>query len=93
MLGDGEPDPQEPDQRVGSGNSYGLSVIEFQAAAKALAGWDLTGSTADPVDCRREALRVYEPASHSKFRCAGKDRIWCQAAMNDLREYCGRRSR
>ena len=46
---------------VGSRNSCGLSVIEFPAAAKALEGWDLTASTADPVDCRREAAARYQP--------------------------------
>ena len=40
--------------RVGSKNSCGLTVIEFEEAAEAFAGLDLTGGTADPVCCCRE---------------------------------------
>ena len=39
---------------VGSKNSCGLTVIEFEEAAEAFAGLDLTGGTADPVCCCRE---------------------------------------
>jgi hypothetical protein len=39
---------------VWSKNSCGRSVIEFQEAAKALTGLDLTGGAADPVCFNRE---------------------------------------